>query len=160
MTRYVTSSFLYTIFMILYIWFQLSDESNPTYEPVLSHIKEVAQPNTNTTIVDSKSFADLIPHELTSYYTYKGSLTTPPCSEVVTWIDFKEPIPLSHEQVIRIFCIFILILAWIDGCQIIKYIKQEHMIISRCLIDLTCRQLFVRFLLWNIIQEPHTRQTW
>lgn len=48
-----------------------------------------------------KSVRDLILADthLTEYYTYHGSLTTPPCSEVVTWIDFKQSIPLSHAQV-------------------------------------------------------------
>ena len=34
------------------------------------------------------------------YYTYPGSLTTPPCSESVTWIVFREPITASEFQVI------------------------------------------------------------
>jgi len=33
-----------------------------------------------------------------SYLTYPGSLTTPPLSEVVTWIVFKEPIEMSQDQ--------------------------------------------------------------
>jgi carbonic anhydrase len=34
-----------------------------------------------------------------SYYTYHGSLTTPPCSDNVTWIVFKEPIKMTEEEV-------------------------------------------------------------
>ena len=33
-----------------------------------------------------------------SYYTYSGSLTTPPCSEVVTWVVLKKHGVLSKEQ--------------------------------------------------------------
>jgi carbonic anhydrase len=33
------------------------------------------------------------------YYTYDGSLTTPPCSEGVRWIVLKNPITVSQAQV-------------------------------------------------------------
>jgi len=33
-----------------------------------------------------------------AYWTYLGSLTTPPCNECVIWIVFKEHIEVSHEQ--------------------------------------------------------------
>lgn len=33
------------------------------------------------------------------YWTYDGSLTTPPLLESVTWIVCKEPISVSAEQV-------------------------------------------------------------
>ncbi len=32
-------------------------------------------------------------------YTYKGSLTTPPCSEIVTWLVVNQPQSISKEQV-------------------------------------------------------------
>jgi carbonic anhydrase len=34
-----------------------------------------------------------------SYYTYMGSLTTPPCSEGVLWLVMKEPVTVSTEQI-------------------------------------------------------------
>lgn len=40
-----------------------------------------------------------IKENLREYWTYPGSLTTPPCSECVQWIIFKEPIEISSSQV-------------------------------------------------------------
>jgi carbonic anhydrase len=40
---------------------------------------------------------ELIPKRR-DYYTYMGSLTTPPCSEGVLWLVMKEPIGISPEQ--------------------------------------------------------------
>ncbi len=33
------------------------------------------------------------------YYTYMGSLTTPPCSEDVRWIVMRQPVTMSAEQI-------------------------------------------------------------
>ena len=37
--------------------------------------------------------------ESSNYWTYMGSLTTPPCSEGVLWMVMKQPLPVSSEQV-------------------------------------------------------------
>lgn len=42
----------------------------------------------------------IFPHSK-DYYSYLGSITTPPCTENVNWIIFKEPSVLSLEEVIR-----------------------------------------------------------
>ena len=33
------------------------------------------------------------------YWTYPGSLTTPPLTESVTWIILKEPVQVARNQV-------------------------------------------------------------
>lgn len=43
---------------------------------------------------------DLIPLD-GHFYAYDGSLTTPPCTEDVTWIVMKQPIEVSREQIDR-----------------------------------------------------------
>jgi carbonic anhydrase len=35
------------------------------------------------------------------YYTFPGSLTTPPCSEDVTWFVLKHPVTISAEEIKR-----------------------------------------------------------
>jgi carbonic anhydrase len=50
--------------------------------------------------------ARMIPSEMLpdkrSYYRYSGSLTTPPCNQVVSWIVMKTPLTVSKAQ-IKIF---------------------------------------------------------
>ncbi len=41
---------------------------------------------------------ELLPPER-QYFTYMGSLTTPPCSEGVLWMVMKQPVPISAEQI-------------------------------------------------------------
>lgn len=42
--------------------------------------------------------AALLPEDR-GYYTYMGSLTTPPCSEGVLWMVMRQPVTLSAEQI-------------------------------------------------------------
>ncbi|MFA5900060.1 MAG: carbonic anhydrase family protein [Hyphomicrobium sp.] len=43
-------------------------------------------------------FAKLVP-TASKFYRYSGSLTTPPCSEIVDWVLFADPITASKEQI-------------------------------------------------------------
>lgn len=47
----------------------------------------------------SHDLSSLFP-EKRNYFSYFGSLTTPPCTENVNWILFQEPIELSEEEVL------------------------------------------------------------
>lgn len=41
----------------------------------------------------------LLPENSKLYYRYQGSLTTPPCSEIVTWLVLKQPVEISRSQI-------------------------------------------------------------
>ncbi|XP_052703618.1 nacrein-like protein [Crassostrea angulata] len=42
-----------------------------------------------------ENYSDLLPSDKKCFFTCEGSLTTPPCSETVTWIAMKCPITVS-----------------------------------------------------------------
>lgn len=63
-------------------------------------LPNVTEPQSAMPIAKPLSLVSLLPYDLEHYFTYVGSLTTPPCSEVVTWIDYEQPIRLSHDQVV------------------------------------------------------------
>jgi carbonic anhydrase len=49
--------------------------------------------------------ADLLPSTL-AYYSYSGSLTTPPCSEGVEWMVLMNPVKVSEAQVTAFTALF------------------------------------------------------
>lgn len=51
-----------------------------------------------TCSINSKVLKGLLPKDK-SYYKFNGSLTTPPCSEGVRWLVFKNTLTVSTEQV-------------------------------------------------------------
>ncbi len=46
------------------------------------------------------NLTDLLPEKL-GYYTYEGSLTTPPCTEGVRWFILREPMRVTPQQIAR-----------------------------------------------------------
>lgn len=48
----------------------------------------------------------ILPKNTAAYYTYHGSLTTPPCSEIVNWFVLKTPIQVSKAELEKFASIF------------------------------------------------------
>jgi carbonic anhydrase len=70
-------------------------ESNALLKTVFAHIPATKGKEETSEITINAS--DLLPKKV-AYYTFPGSLTTPPCSEGVTWYVLKTPNTLSKEE--------------------------------------------------------------
>lgn len=79
--------------------FQLKETMYRPLNSLLHQLKAVHQPHTDAIITKNIKLRYLMPYDTEIFYTYQGSLTTPPCSEAVTWIVFPDPILISFEQV-------------------------------------------------------------
>lgn len=84
---------------VLAFFYEVDGDANPNYDEFVDYLDNIPYTHDVAHFRKIPTFFELLSGDLTHYYTYNGSLTTPPCSEVVTWIDFKEPILLSHNQV-------------------------------------------------------------
>lgn len=51
------------------------------------------------------NITDLLPTDR-SYFSYSGSLTTPPCTENVSWFVFPSPVAVSGEQIARFTALY------------------------------------------------------
>uniref|UniRef100_A0A8D8ZPY4 carbonic anhydrase n=1 Tax=Cacopsylla melanoneura TaxID=428564 RepID=A0A8D8ZPY4_9HEMI len=85
--------------VVLAAFVEVSEKASYQFQSIVSALPNVTMPNQHVTVAHVPgNLNDMLPKKRNLYFTYKGSLTTPPCSEVVTWIDFKNPILLSHTQ--------------------------------------------------------------
>eukprot|EP00064_Thunnus_orientalis_P012011 superscaffoldBa00001794_g12044 len=76
-----------------------SSSANKKFDPLINALKSITRP-TNSTTLRGVSLDMFIPSQknMTKYFRYKGSLTTPNCSEAVVWSLFESTIPLSRKQ--------------------------------------------------------------
>ena len=73
-------------------------EKNTIIDPIIKHTPRNLQEPKMTHENIMINAKELMPEEL-KYYRYRGSLTTPPCSEGVNWFVLKEPIEFSKQQI-------------------------------------------------------------
>ncbi|NWX87243.1 CAH6 anhydrase, partial [Nothoprocta pentlandii] len=71
---------------------------NTYYSEFISKLAQIRFAGQSTQLA-SLDVRAMLPENLSRFYRYRGSLTTPPCSESVTWTVFDDPVVLSHTQI-------------------------------------------------------------
>ncbi|XP_018109709.1 uncharacterized protein LOC432027 isoform X3 [Xenopus laevis] len=86
----------------LSILFKVGQEDNVRYNAIIDGVDNVHRFGTKVAL-EPFFLSNLLPDYTDKYYTYNGSLTTPPCSETVEWIVFKDTVTISESQ-LEMFC--------------------------------------------------------
>lgn len=74
------------------------DNNNQELEKIVMQLRQVSAFNTSVQMRRSITLRKLLPSDIDSFYSYEGSLTTPPCSEIITWIIFPETQMIGPNQ--------------------------------------------------------------
>lgn len=80
---------------VLGVMLKLGQHPHPALAKLWNHIPDETEDQPAHHVKFSAT--ELLPEDM-SYYSYSGSLTTPPCSEQVSWHVLKTPLEISHGQ--------------------------------------------------------------
>ncbi|XP_021268726.1 carbonic anhydrase 15-like [Numida meleagris] len=85
---------------VLGFFFQVSEAPNSNYNTIIGGLRNISHAGQAVDLASTFRLGTLLPHiaQLSRYYRYQGSLTTPDCSEAVIWTVFEEPVDISREQ--------------------------------------------------------------
>lgn len=73
-------------------------KSSADFNPIVSALTSINMTD-EAREIEYKNIYDLLPSTLSTFWTYSGSLTTPPCYEVVNWIVMSERLYMSSKQI-------------------------------------------------------------
>jgi len=82
--------------LVVGVLFEDGKKNNPFLQTLID--AGLPAKNGDTTVTSTQiDLADVLT-STASYFTYPGSLTTPPCSETVTWVVLAKPAKMTHAQ--------------------------------------------------------------
>jgi len=84
---------------VLGIFLKVGDSAHAEFSKITDLLKNIKKKGDQTEMTAELDPAALIPADNDCYYTYEGSLTTPPLLESVTWLVYNQPITISKEQI-------------------------------------------------------------
>ncbi len=84
---------------VVTVFLRLFPFDNYALTPIINTLPLITNFNTTTNFFGPLSLNSLLPVDRTRFYRYNGSLTTPPCSQTVTFLIYEKPIDISKNQV-------------------------------------------------------------
>ena len=86
------------VMAVLYDYDGDKTKNNPALAPITKKLRYIEKFDSEVPFDEDLNLRALLPKDLATFYWYKGSLTTPPCSEELTWIVFPEVQEISKWQ--------------------------------------------------------------
>ncbi|OQV25552.1 putative Carbonic anhydrase 15 [Hypsibius exemplaris] len=85
---------------VVAVFFELGNSPNRHLTPITEALKHVEKAGTivNLTLQDF-TLKSVLP-QVPDFFRYNGSLTTPPCDATVQWTVMRQPIRVSHQQLL------------------------------------------------------------
>ncbi|MDM8559514.1 carbonic anhydrase family protein [Candidatus Parabeggiatoa sp. HSG14] len=91
-------------FAVVGVYLEKGKTANPLIETLWKVMPKTAseEPQKHDIQIDAKQ---LLPQDK-NYYTFTGSLTTPPCWEGIKWMILKQPVSISAEQLAQYHALY------------------------------------------------------
>lgn len=88
---------------VLALFYDITESYRETSNPFIQYLNNVIQPNTEFRITYPRTFSlkEMMGVANWNFIFYRGSLTTPPCTESVTWIVALNPIPIHNAELLE-----------------------------------------------------------
>lgn len=80
------------------MFLDVGNEDNEEFDKLTSKLGEIRFKGEKTQLSQPVHLSKLLPDEK-CFWTYEGSLTTPPLCESVTWIVLQTPVKVSAKQI-------------------------------------------------------------
>lgn len=83
---------------VLAYFFKIRSFGSASYAEFTRLLPSISRKGKSIDLTNPLPLMSYVSKDPFNYYSYVGSLTTPPCAEEVVWIDFHEPIAISEHQ--------------------------------------------------------------